>query len=48
MAKIFISYKRADTERVLPIKEHIESQTGVKCWIDFDGIELKAELISKR
>lgn len=38
---IFISYKRVDKE-VYKIKDYIEGQTGVSCWIDLDGIESDA------
>ena len=41
--RIFISYKRKDTERVLAIKNNIENATGEKCWIDLDGIESDAQ-----
>lgn len=40
---IFISYKRVDLERVLEIKNYIESNTGLSCWIDLDGIESDAQ-----
>ena len=40
---IFISYKRADKEKVFNIKEYIESQTGMNCWIDLNGIESDAQ-----
>ncbi len=40
---IFISYKRIDKERVLVIKDFIESHTGLYCWIDLDGIESDAQ-----
>ena len=39
MSRIFISYKRADKEKVFAIKDKIEAATGEKCWIDLDGIE---------
>ena len=39
---IFISYKRADKEKVLEIKSFIEDQLGKSCWIDIDGIESDA------
>ena len=39
MARIFISYKRADKEKVFKIKDQIESALGEKCWVDLDGIE---------
>lgn len=39
MAKIFISYKRVDIDKVLKIKDQIESALGEKCWIDIDGVQ---------
>ena len=42
---IFISYKRADKERVFAIKDSIEQATGEKCWIDLDGIESDAQFV---
>ena len=36
---IFISYKRLDKDKVFPIKDFIERNTGYNCWIDLDGIE---------
>lgn len=38
MSRIFISYKRADKEKVFPIKDKIEAATGEKCWIDLEDI----------
>ena len=46
MARIFISYKRADKEKVFKIKDQIESALGEKCWIDIDGIESDAQFVS--
>ena len=43
MARIFISYKRVDKEKVFKIKDQIESALGEKCWIDLDGIESDAQ-----
>lgn len=40
---IFISYKRIDKDKVFEIKEYIEVNTGVNCWIDLDGIESDAQ-----
>lgn len=40
---IFISYKRVDKERVFEIKDFIELQTGLSCWIDLVGIESDAQ-----
>lgn len=41
--RIFISYKRADRDKVFRIKERIETETGEECWIDLDGIESDAQ-----
>ena len=43
MARIFISYKRADKEKVFPLKDKIEAAIGEPCWIDLDGIESDAQ-----
>ena len=43
MARVFISYKRVDKEKVFKIKDQIESTLGEKCWIDLDGIESDAQ-----
>lgn len=40
---IFISYKRNDKEKVLAIKNFIEKNVSVNCWIDLDGIESDAQ-----
>ena len=40
---IFISYKRVDKDKVFPIKDFIERNTGYNCWIDLDGIESDAQ-----
>lgn len=47
MPRIFISYKRADKEKVFKIKDQIESALGEKCWIDLDGIESDAAFVEK-
>ena len=36
---IFISYSRNDFEQVNDIKEEVERITGVRCWMDLNGIE---------
>lgn len=36
---IFISYSRADLERVKAIKAELEHSTGALCWMDLEGIE---------
>ena len=43
MARVFISYKRADKEKVFPLKDKIEATIGESCWIDMDGIESDAQ-----
>ena len=43
MARIFISYKRVDKDKVIKIKDQIEVALGEKCWIDIDGIESDAQ-----
>ncbi len=45
--RIFISYKRADKERVFPIVRRIEKVLKVKCWVDLDGIESSEQFASK-
>lgn len=45
MARIFISYKRNDKDKVFPIKDQIEASTGERCWIDIDGIESDAQFV---
>lgn len=42
MARIFISYKRADKDKVFRIKSIIEKEIGENCWIDINGIESDA------
>lgn len=41
--RIFISYKRADRQKVFDLKADIETSTREKCWIDIDGIESDAQ-----
>lgn len=36
---VFISYSRANLEKVKSIKAEIERSTGVRCWMDLEGIE---------
>lgn len=43
MARIFVSYKRKDKEKVFKIVRQIEEVTTVKCWIDLDGIESSSQ-----
>lgn len=37
--KIFISYSRKDFDKVKAIKDEIDRELGIKCWMDLDGIE---------
>ena len=46
MARIFISYKRANKDKVFPLVEHIEKQLDCKCWVDLDGIESSVQFAS--
>ena len=45
--RIFISYKRKNKDQVFSIVNKIETQLGVKCWVDLDGIESSAQFRSK-
>lgn len=46
MSRVFISYKRADKEKVFPLKDKIEAAIGEPCWIDLDGIESDAQFVN--
>ena len=46
-ARIFISYKRKNKDQVFSIVNKIETQLGVKCWVDLYGIESSAQFASK-
>ena len=37
--EIFISYSRKDFDKVKAIKDEIDRELGIKCWMDLDGIE---------
>lgn len=37
--EIFISYSRRNLDRVKAIKDEIERETGVECWMDLNAIE---------
>lgn len=39
---IFISYKRGDKKKVFELKDYIEKNVGVNCWINLNGIESDA------
>lgn len=38
MARIFLSYKRVDYDKVLLIKQKIESSLGIECWFDLHKV----------
>lgn len=46
MARIFISYKRADKEKVLGIVDRLQTELREPCWMDIDGIESHAQFVS--
>jgi hypothetical protein len=46
MSRIFISYKRANKDLVMPIRERIELSLGEPCWIDMEGIESDAQFVN--
>lgn len=37
--EVFISYSRKDFDKVRQIKESIDKELGIDCWMDLDGIE---------
>ena len=39
MSKVFVSYKRVDKDRVFPLVHKMESELGIKFWVDLEGIE---------
>lgn len=43
MARIFISYKRADKEKVLGIVDRLQTELKETCWMDISGIECHAK-----
>lgn len=46
MAKeVFISYSRADYQKVREIKETIDLEVGIDCWMDLDGIESDQQFV---
>lgn len=38
-SRVFVSYSRADKPQVLDLVRRIESETGIRCWIDLTGVE---------
>lgn len=47
MAKeIFISYSRKDYEKVREIKNSIDNELDIDCWMDLDGIESDAQFVN--
>ena len=46
MHKIFISYSRADYDKVMILKKEIEHLIGVgSCWVDLTGIESDQQFV---
>ena len=41
--KVFVSYSRADKDKVLPLVKSLEKGVGTKFWIDLEGIESTAQ-----
>ena len=41
--KVFVSYSRADKDKVLPLVKSLEKSVGTKFWIDLEGIESAAQ-----
>ena len=37
--EVFISYSRKDYDKVKSIKDAIDNEVGIDCWMDIDGIE---------
>jgi hypothetical protein len=46
MAKIFVSYKRKDKEKILSVVNRIQKELNVECWMDISGIESNAQFVS--
>ena len=46
MARIFISYKRVDKDKVLPLTDRIQKELHEDCWMDVDEIESDAQFVS--
>ncbi len=46
MARIFISYKHEDFEKVFKIKEEIKNTIGEESWIDLKGIDYSTQFVS--
>ena len=47
MERIFISYKRINSEQVFELVEKINRTIGDECWVDLTGIESNAQFASK-
>lgn len=39
MSKVFVSYKRADKDKVFHLVHEMESEFGIEFWMDLEGIE---------
>lgn len=43
--EVFISYSRKDYDTVRKIKQMIDRETGIDCWMDLDGIESDQQFV---
>lgn len=43
--EVFISYSRSDYQKVRKIKETIDREVGIECWMDLDGIESDQQFV---
>ena len=44
--KVFVSYSRADKDKVFPLVKTLEKGVGAKFWIDLEGIESTAQFLN--
>lgn len=44
--EVFISYSRKDYNKVREIKDVIDREVGINCWIDLDGIESHEQFVN--
>ena len=44
--KVFVSYSRADKDKVLPLVKNLEKNVGTKFWIDESGIDCAAQFLN--
>ena len=46
MSQVFVSYKRTDKDKVFPLVQKMESELGVKFWVDLEGIDGDSQFTS--